>query len=65
MNTVQSYTLACRPQTNRFRRSWALLSHGTFSSVLFLLDVALIIAMSCVTGIAYHRFGYGGHGVGD
>jgi Undecaprenyl-phosphate glucose phosphotransferase len=62
MNTVQSYTLACRPETSRLLRRWALLSHGTFSSVLFLLDVALIVAVSCVTGIAYYRFSYGGHG---
>ena len=62
MDTVQSYTLACRPQTSRFLRRWALLSHGTFLSALFLLDVALILAMSCVTGIAYFRFSYGGHG---
>jgi Undecaprenyl-phosphate glucose phosphotransferase len=62
MNTAQTYTLACRPQTSRFLRRWALISHGTFSSVLFLLDVALIVTLSCVTGIAYHRFSYGGHG---
>ena len=62
MNTVQSYTLACRPQTSRFLRRWALLSHSTFSSALFLLDLALIVAMSCVTGIAYNRFSYGGNG---
>jgi Undecaprenyl-phosphate glucose phosphotransferase len=62
MNTVPSFTLACRPQTSRFLRRWALLSHGTFSSVLFLLDVTLIVAMSFVTGVAYHRFGYGWDG---
>jgi Undecaprenyl-phosphate glucose phosphotransferase len=61
MNTVESYTLACRPQTSRFLRRWAMLSQGAFSSVLFLLDAALIVAMSCATGIAYHIFGYGEH----
>jgi len=62
MNTVQSYTLACRPQTSRFLRRWALLSHGAFSSLLFLLDVALIVAVSCVTGIAYYFSTTGAYG---
>jgi hypothetical protein len=62
MNTVQSYTLACRPQTSRFLRRWALLSHGAFSSLLFLLDVALIVAVSCVTGIAYYFSSTGAYG---
>jgi Undecaprenyl-phosphate glucose phosphotransferase len=61
MNTVQSYTLACRPQTSQFLRRWALLSHGAFSSVLFLLDVTLIIAMSCATGIVCHLFTFSEH----
>jgi Undecaprenyl-phosphate glucose phosphotransferase len=62
MNTVQSYTLACRPQTSRFLRRWALLSHGAFSSLLFLLDVTLIVAVSCVTGIAYYFSTTGAYG---
>jgi len=60
MSTVQSYTLA--PQASRLLRRWALLSHGAVSAVLFLLDVALIVAISCGAGIAYHYFAYGGLG---
>ena len=57
-----SYTLASRPQTGRFLRAWAVLSRGTFSGAIFLTDVALIVAMSCITGIAYHLAVYGDHG---
>ena len=62
MTTVQSYTLACRPKTSRLLRRWALLSHSAVSGVLFLLDVALIAAMSCATGIAYNLFAHGEYG---
>jgi Undecaprenyl-phosphate glucose phosphotransferase len=62
MNTHQSYTLASQPQTSRFLRVWAVLSRGTFSGVIFLTDVALIVAMSCFTGIAYHLVVYGDYG---
>jgi Undecaprenyl-phosphate glucose phosphotransferase len=63
MNTHQNYTLASRPQTGRVLRVWAVLSRGTFSGAIFLIDVALIVAMSCATGIAYHLvvFGYPGN----
>jgi Undecaprenyl-phosphate glucose phosphotransferase len=54
MNTQLNYTLAARPQTGRLVRAWALLSHGTFSGAVFLADVVLIVAISCLTGIAYH-----------
>jgi len=59
MNTHTSYTLAARPQTDRALRVWAMLSHGTFSTAIFITDVALIVAMSCLTGIAYHLAAYG------
>ena len=62
MNTHQNYTLASRPQTSRVLRGWAVLSRGTFSGAIFLTDVALIVAMSCVTGIAYHLAAYREHG---
>jgi Undecaprenyl-phosphate glucose phosphotransferase len=63
MNTHQSYTLAAPPQTSQLLRAWAVLSRGTFSGAIFLTDVALIVAMSLVTGIAYHLvvFGYPGN----
>jgi len=62
MNTHQNYTLASRPQTNPMPRGWAVLSRGTFSGAIFLTDVALIVAMSCFTGIAYHLVAYGNRG---
>jgi Undecaprenyl-phosphate glucose phosphotransferase len=58
MNTLSSYTLASRPQMSRFLRGWAALSRGTFSVTIFLLDVALIVAMSCATGVAYSLAAY-------
>jgi Undecaprenyl-phosphate glucose phosphotransferase len=62
MNTHQSYTLASQHQTSRLLRAWALLSRGTFSGAIFLTDVALIVAMSLFTGIAYHLAVYGDSG---
>src|ERR1700733_11454400 len=63
MNTHQSSPLAAPPQTSQLLRAWAVLSRGTFSGAIFLTDVALIVAMSLVTGIAYHLvvFGYPGN----
>ena len=63
MNTHQNYTLASRPQTSRVLRGWAVLSRGTFSGLIFLTDIALIVAMSCLTGIAYHLVAFGDPGV--
>jgi Undecaprenyl-phosphate glucose phosphotransferase len=61
MNT-QSFTLAARPHSSRFLRGWAVLSRGTFSMAIFLSDVALIVAMSFLTGLAYHLAVYGATG---
>ena len=62
MNTIPSYTLAARPQSGRLVRGWAVLSRGTFSGAIFLLDIALIVAMACATGIAYCLAAYGDRG---
>ena len=62
MNTHQGYTLTARPQSGRFLRAWAVLSRGTFSGAIFLIDAALIVAMSCLTGTAYHLVVYGDSG---
>ena len=43
----------------RVLRTWALLSRGTFSIAIFLIDVALIVATSGITGIVYYRIAYG------
>jgi Undecaprenyl-phosphate glucose phosphotransferase len=63
MNPHQNYTLASRPQTSPALRGWAVLSRGTFSGVIFLTDVALIVAMSCLTGVTYHLAAYGAAGL--
>src|ERR1700730_2806570 len=59
MNTHPSYTLASRPQTGRYLRARAVLLRGTFAATIFLTDIAFIVAMSCLTGIAYHLAAYG------
>src|SRR6202167_2236759 len=59
MNTHQTYTLASPPPRGRFLGAWAVLSRGTFSGAIFLIDIAMIVAMSCFTGIAYHLVAYG------
>ncbi|MGA7787510.1 MAG: undecaprenyl-phosphate glucose phosphotransferase [Xanthobacteraceae bacterium] len=59
MNVQPNYTLVSQPPTNRVLRGWALLSRGTFAIAIFLIDVALIVAMSCLSGIAYYSFVYG------
>jgi Undecaprenyl-phosphate glucose phosphotransferase len=63
MNVQPSYTLASPPETSRLLRGWAMLSRGTFSSAIFLMDVATIVAMSFVTGVVYYLAVYGD--VGD
>jgi Undecaprenyl-phosphate glucose phosphotransferase len=62
MNTHQSYTLASQPQTSPLLRAWAVLSRGTFSVAIFVSDVALIVAMSCITGVPYHFYAFGYRG---
>ena len=62
MNTLPNYTLAARPEGGRMLRGWAVLSSGTFSGAIVLTDVALIVAMSCLTGVAYHLAAYGDRG---
>ncbi|MFY9761941.1 MAG: undecaprenyl-phosphate glucose phosphotransferase [Xanthobacteraceae bacterium] len=59
MNTQPNYTLVSQPPTSRLLRAWASLSRGTFSMASFLIDVALIVATSCATGVVYYRVAYG------
>jgi Undecaprenyl-phosphate glucose phosphotransferase len=35
------------------------LSRGTFAGAIFLIDVGLIVGMSCITGIVYYLIAYG------
>ncbi len=59
MNVQPSYTLASPAPSGRFLRAWARLSRGTFSIAIFLIDVAVIVAMSFITGILYYLAVYG------
>ena len=59
MNVQPNYTLVSQPPSSRLLRAWAPLSRGTFSMTIFLIDVALIVATSCATGIIYYRVAYG------
>ena len=59
MNVQPNYTLVSQQPTNRVLHGWALLSRGTFAIAVFLIDAALIVAMSFLTGVAYYSFVYG------
>ncbi|MFZ0421662.1 MAG: undecaprenyl-phosphate glucose phosphotransferase [Xanthobacteraceae bacterium] len=59
MNVQPSYTLSSPLQTSRLLRGWALLSRGTFSGAIFLIDVATIVGMSFLTGVVYYLVVYG------
>jgi len=59
MNVQPNYTLVAQPPANRVLRGWALLSRGTVSIAIFVIDIVLIVAMSFLTGIAYYSFVYG------
>jgi Undecaprenyl-phosphate glucose phosphotransferase len=62
MNVQPSYTLSSPPETSHLLRGWALLSRGTFSGAIFLIDVATILAMSLLTGVSYYLAVYGDAG---
>ena len=59
MNVQPSYTLSSPLQTSRLLRGWAMLSRGTFSGAIFLIDVATIVGMSFLSGVAYYLVVYG------
>jgi Undecaprenyl-phosphate glucose phosphotransferase len=54
MNIQQGYALRSRPDTNQALRWWTALTQTTFFSVILLSDVLVIVAMACLTGVAYH-----------
>ena len=62
MNTYPSYTLASRSETGRFLRSWTVLTRGTLTTAFVVADIAVIVTMSCLTGIGYHLITYGNTG---
>jgi Undecaprenyl-phosphate glucose phosphotransferase len=63
MNVQPSYTLTSPAPTGRLLRGWAQLSRGTFSIAIFLIDVAVIVAMSFITGVLYYLAVYGDIGI--
>lgn len=54
MTLQQFYTLVSSNETSRFKRRRIALWHGFLSGGMFLADVGVIAATSCITGIAYH-----------
>jgi Undecaprenyl-phosphate glucose phosphotransferase len=54
MSTVPNYTLASRPETTRITRAWTALIRNMLPTLVLLGDVAVIVSLSCITGIGYH-----------
>jgi polysaccharide biosynthesis protein PslA len=54
MNQHLSYTLVSPSAADKFVRRWRLLTAETISAAIFLVDIAMIIAMSTITGVGYH-----------
>ena len=54
MSTVPNYTLTSRPETNRVVRAWTAIIRNMLPTLLLLGDVAVIVSLSCFTGIGYH-----------
>ncbi len=54
MSTVPNYTLASRPETTRITRAWTALIRNMLPTLILLGDVAVIVSLSCITGIGYH-----------
>src|SRR5437764_1396132 len=58
MNIHQSYALTSRPGTNRLLQWWTRLTSTALFGGIFLADVAVILAMACLTGVSYHLLVY-------
>ncbi len=54
MSTVPNYILTSRSDTGRLARIWTALVGNMLPAAILLGDIAVIVAMSCFTGIAYH-----------
>jgi Undecaprenyl-phosphate glucose phosphotransferase len=54
MSTVPNYTLASRPEATRIARAWTGLIRNMLPTLILLGDVAVIVSLSCITGIGYH-----------
>ena len=54
MNVHQTYALTSRPGTHRLLWWWTRLTSTALFGGIFLVDVAVILAMACLTGVGYH-----------
>jgi len=62
MNTHPRITLAAQSGTHRISRRWTDLTPSILITAELFTDVALIVAMSCLTGLGYHLIIYGDGG---
>ena len=58
MNVHDSYSLTSPVDANRFLRRWTSLSRVAFCGAILLLDIAVIVSMSWLTGVTYHYIVY-------
>jgi Undecaprenyl-phosphate glucose phosphotransferase len=63
MSTVPNYILTSRSDTGRLARLWTALVGNMLPAAILIGDIAIIVAMSCFTGIGYHLAVY--HEVGE
>src|SRR5262249_5552448 len=59
MNIHQNYALRFGDEQNRTLRWWAALTRPAISGAILFTDIATIVGMSWLTGIAYHLVVYG------
>src|SRR5262249_24163235 len=62
MNVHPTYALTARTDTNRCLRRWTSLSRTGFFSAMLLSDVAVLVVMAWLAGVAYHRAVYAARG---
>src|SRR5262245_17937231 len=54
MTTVPNYILTSRSETGRLARAWAAVVGNMLPTLILLGDIAVIVAVSCLTGVGYH-----------
>src|SRR5271165_2432938 len=58
MTVQQTYSLTSPLGVNRFLRRWTSLSRVAFCGTILLLDIAVIVSMSWLSGLGYHFIVY-------
>src|SRR5208337_287946 len=58
MTVQQTYSLKSPLGVNRFLRRWTSLSRVAFFGTILLLDIAVIVSMSWLSGLGYHFIVY-------